>query len=114
MASHDPAIDRGPYEPPAAAVTVIIVETAAPDGVTEEGLKVQLIPVGPLQLNVTMPVNPLVGAMLKLTVVDPPTATVAVCDAAASVKSGVLPPPPALASIVPNKPCVSPANPAVK
>jgi hypothetical protein len=57
---------------------VIIVVAAVPDGVTVDGLNVQLIPVGPWQLKVTVPVNPLVGEMFNMILVDPPTATVAV------------------------------------
>lgn len=42
-----------------AVVTVIVLE---PEVVTDDGLKLELAPVGnPLTLNVTVPVNPLLG-----------------------------------------------------
>src|SRR5579862_2198565 len=91
-----------------------MVVAVLPEGVTDEGLNVQLMPDGPVQLKVTAPVNPLTGATLSMRVVDPPTETVALWVDAENVKSGVVPPPPVLTSIVPKSPCVSPARPAVK
>lgn len=50
------------------AVMVAVVVTAAPFGVTEEGLKVQVVPLGPVQEKLTVPVKLCTGVMVMVEV----------------------------------------------
>jgi len=104
---------NSPYVACVASVNVVVAG-AFGETASEVEPKVHDVPRGsPLQLNVTVPVKELLGAMLSASAVDAGTPTDATVEDVLRLNVGVLVAVVALA-IKPNNPCVSCASPAVK
>ncbi len=66
-----------------------VVVAAAPAGVTEAGLKAQVIPVGATHEKLTGLEKPLAGVTVSVKLIELPAATVPDCDEEASEKAAV-------------------------